>query len=78
MLIKPVVEQRCAFFFFASITYGSSEARAQVGAAAAGLCHSHSNTESELHPRRRIQASSVTYTTAHSSGRFLNGSEARE
>ena len=29
--------------------YGSSQARNQSGAAAAGLCYSHGNTESELH-----------------------------
>ena len=28
---------------------GSSQARGEIGAAAAGLCHSHSNTRSELH-----------------------------
>ena len=29
--------------------YGSSQARGQIGAAAASLHHSHSNTRSELH-----------------------------
>ena len=29
--------------------YGSSQARGQIGALAAGLRHSHSNTRSELH-----------------------------
>ena len=29
--------------------YGSSQARGQIGATAASLCHSHSNTGSELH-----------------------------
>ena len=29
--------------------YGSSQARGRIGAAAAGLHHSHSNTGSELH-----------------------------
>ena len=37
-------------------SYGGSQARSPIGAVAAGLCHSHSNTGSEL---------SVTYTTAH-------------
>ena len=37
--------------------HGGSQARGQIGATAAGLCHSHSNG--------RIQAMSVTYTTAH-------------
>ena len=50
------------FFFFcpfkaASAAYGGSQARGQIGTAAAGLHHSHSNT--------RYQATSVTYTTAH-------------
>ena len=31
-----------------SVAYGSSQARGPVGAAAAGLHHSHSNTGSEL------------------------------
>ena len=29
--------------------YGSSSSRDWIGAAAAGLCHSHSNTRSEAH-----------------------------
>ena len=29
--------------------YGNSRARDQIGALAAGLCHSHSNAESEPH-----------------------------
>ena len=41
------------FFFFlfkaASVSYRSSQARDQIRAAATGLCHSHSNTGSELH-----------------------------
>ena len=39
------------FFLFmaAPVAYGSSRARGQIGAAAAGLHHSHSNTGSELH-----------------------------
>ena len=28
--------------------YGSSQAMGQIGATAAGLCHSHSNSESRL------------------------------
>ena len=40
------------FFFFllfraTGVAYGSSQARGQIGAVAAGLCHSHSNTKSE-------------------------------
>ena len=45
------------FFFFclfraASVAFGSSQARGQIGAIAAGLRHSHSpsNAGSELHP----------------------------
>ena len=40
----------CLFFFLcraASSAYGSSQARSQVRAAAAGLHHSHRNTECE-------------------------------
>ena len=39
------------FFFFraASAAYGSSQARSQIRAAAAGLQHSHSNARPELH-----------------------------
>ena len=44
-------------FRAASTAYAGSWARGWIGAVAAGLCHSHSNTKSEL---------SATYTTAHS------------
>ena len=38
------------FFYRATPSaYGSSQARGWIGAAAAGLCHSHNNTRSELH-----------------------------
>ena len=55
------------FFFFVFVfvfraegaAYGSSQARAQMGAAAVSLYHSHSNARSEL------WSTSVTYTTAH-------------
>ena len=30
------------------MAYGNSQARGQIGAVAAGLCHSHSNVGSEL------------------------------
>ena len=41
------------FFFFLLFgatpeAYGGSQARGQIGATAAGLCHSHSNPRSEL------------------------------
>jgi len=41
-----------SLFFFLGATsaaYGSSQARGQIGATAAGLFHSHSNAGSELH-----------------------------
>ena len=31
------------------VAYGSSEARGRIGAAAAALCHSHSNARSLTH-----------------------------
>jgi len=41
------------FFFFlfraTPLAYGSSQARGWIGAAAASLCHKHSNTRSKLH-----------------------------
>ena len=57
------------FFFFlffclfraAPEAYGGSQAGGLIGAAAVSLCHSHS----------KIQAVSVTYTTAHSNVRSL-------
>ena len=71
--VKKLSSRRCQkfptiliffFFFFlffraAPETYGSSQARAWIGAIAAGLCHSHSNAGS------RIQAEPATSTTAH-------------
>ena len=51
------------FFFFVFLgphmAYGGSQARGLIGAVAAGLHHSHSNTRSEPHLQ--------TYTTGHSS-----------
>ena len=37
------------FFRTAPAAYGSSQAGCRIGAAAADLCHSHSNVGSELH-----------------------------
>ena len=39
------------FLFFKATpeTYGHSQAKGQIGAAVAGLCHSHSDAKSELH-----------------------------
>ena len=34
-------------FMAASVAYGGSQARGQIGAVATGLCHSHSNAGSE-------------------------------
>ena len=50
----PILEimHLCIFFFLftaAPAAYVSSWARGQIGAAATGLSHSHSNTRSELH-----------------------------
>ena len=46
-------DQMLSFFFFfclfraASMVYGGSQARGQIGAVAAGLHHSHGNARSE-------------------------------
>ena len=37
------------FFRAAPSVYGGSQAKGQIGAAAAGLCHSHSNARSQAH-----------------------------
>ena len=53
------------FFFFscllraAPIAYGSSQARGQIGATAAGPHHSHSNTGFEPHLQRTSQLSAI-------------------
>ena len=39
----------------APMTYGNSQARDQIGAGAASLCHSHSHTRSELHLQPMLQ-----------------------
>ena len=48
----------CFCFRFASATYGSCQAWGQIGAAAASLCHSHSNAKSEpcLQPTPQLTA----------------------
>ena len=45
-------------FKAAATTYGSSQARDQIGVAVAGLCHSHNSARSELHlrPTRQLVA----------------------
>ena len=58
-LKKLVIDEGFFFFFFLvflglyPVAYGGSQARSQMGAAAAGLhhSHSHSNAGSELHLR---------------------------
>ena len=55
----------CYFFFFFRATlaaYGSSQARGQNGAAAAGLQHSHNNSGSKLHVQSTPQ---LTATSDH-------------
>ena len=51
-LIKIIVRFFSFIFLLflraASSAYGKSQARGQTGAAAASLCHSHSNARSEL------------------------------
>ena len=57
----------CLFFFFFRATpgaYGSSQARNLIGAVAASLQHSHSNTRAKP---------SATYTTAHGNAGSLTG-----
>ena len=50
MLIYLKQSQFLPFFFRATpAAYGSSWVRGQIGAAAASLCHSHSNARSEPH-----------------------------
>ena len=57
--VQPHPWRRMRDFFFpfraAPAAYGGSQARGRIGAAAAGLCQSHSNAGSELHlwPMRR-------------------------
>ena len=46
-------------FRAAPVTYGSSQARGQIGAIAAGLHHSHSNTRSEPHSAACSHAGSI-------------------
>ena len=48
------------FFFYFYVTYGSSQVRGGIGAAFAGLCHSHGNTGSELHLQPTPQFAAMT------------------
>ena len=68
-LLLPVNQPKCqtylcvffflisfSFFFSAApVTYGSFQARGPIGAAAASLCHSHSNVGSEPHLQTTAQ-----------------------
>ena len=53
ILIRTLVVYVCRIFGFCFFlrakptTYGSSQARGHIGAAAAGLCHSRGNTRSD-------------------------------
>ena len=44
------------FFRATPVAYGSSQARGQIGAAAAGLDHSHMESELHLQPTRQCMA----------------------
>ena len=48
----------CVCFKAAPAAYGSSQARDQIGAVAAGLCHSYSNmgSEPQLQPTPQLTA----------------------
>ena len=60
-LASLVIFQKCYFIIFLflfmalPVAYGSSQARGQIEAAAAGLCHSHSNWGSELRLQPTLQ-----------------------
>ena len=58
--------ERCFIFIFyflllraTPVAQVSSQARGQIGAAAAGLCHSHSNTRSEPHLQPTQQLTTI-------------------
>ena len=51
----------CPLFRAAPTAYGHSQARGQIGAIAASLCHNHGNARSKP----------VTYATAHSNAGSL-------
>ena len=58
LLILCVCVRARVLFRAAPGPYGSFQARSQIGVAPAGLCHSHSNTESEpsLQPTPQLMA----------------------
>ena len=55
MLTNTVLGKLLFLFRAAPVAYGSSWARGQIGAAVAGLCHSHDNAGSKLHLRPTLQ-----------------------
>ena len=58
MLFYPYKEALLSFFFFFTATptaYRSFQSRSEIRAATVGLCHSHSNTGSELHLQPTLQ-----------------------
>ena len=63
----------CLFFRATSMAYGGSQARGWIRAAAAGLCHSHSNVESEarLWPKTKLTAMLPPYLTERGQGSNL-------
>ena len=60
------------FFFFraAPAAYGGSQAKGRVGATAAGLCHSHSNSGSE--PRLQLTPQLMATPDHQPTGQGLN------
>ena len=55
-MVAEYLGENSAFFMRATpAAYGSSWARGQMRAAAASLCHSHDNTESEPHLQPMLQ-----------------------
>ena len=63
----------CILLFRATHTaYGSSQARGQIGAAAAHLGHSHSNVGSELHRQPTPQFMATPDPEATEQGQGLN------
>ena len=65
------------FFFFVRavlVAYGSCQARGQVRAAAASLCHSHNNTISEMHlrPMQQLEATQDPQPTERGQGSNLH------
>ena len=62
MLNEKYIHMYFSFFFLLRVTpvaYGGSQARGQIRAAAAGLCHSHSDTGSEAHLRPTPQTTAM-------------------